>query len=89
MYREGKTANVVVVDPPRKGCDEKVLETIVSMNPERIVYVSCNPSTLARDLDYLNVHGFKCVEAQPVDMFLILHMWRLVCCYKDELCRNP
>lgn len=69
MYREGKTANVVVVDPPRKGCDEKVLETIVSMNPERIVYVSCNPSTLARDLDYLNVHGFKCVEAQPVDMF--------------------
>ncbi|HBF9585332.1 TPA: 23S rRNA (uracil(1939)-C(5))-methyltransferase RlmD [Clostridioides difficile] len=69
MYREGKTANVVVVDPPRKGCDEKVLETIVSMNPERIVYVSCNPSTLARDLDYLNVHGFKCIEAQPVDMF--------------------
>ncbi len=69
MYREGKTANVVVVDPPRKGCDEKVLETIVSMSPERIVYVSCNPSTLARDLDYLNVHGFKCVEAQPVDMF--------------------
>ena len=52
MYSEGKTANVVVVDPPRKGCDEKVLDTIVSMKPDRVVYVSCNPSTLARDLAY-------------------------------------
>ncbi|RDY23099.1 23S rRNA (uracil(1939)-C(5))-methyltransferase RlmD [Romboutsia maritimum] len=69
MYKEGKTANVVVVDPPRKGCDEKVLNTIVSMQPDRVVYVSCNPSTLARDLNYLDEHGFKCVEIQPVDMF--------------------
>ena len=69
LYKEGKKANVVVVDPPRKGCDEKVLETIVSMNPERIVYVSCNPSTLARDLLYLDNNGYKCVEVQPVDMF--------------------
>ena len=50
MYKQGKRANVVVVDPPRKGCDEKVLDTIVSMEPDRVVYVSCNPSTLARDL---------------------------------------
>ena len=69
MYSEGKTANVVVVDPPRKGCDEKVLDTIVSMKPDRVVYVSCNPSTLARDLAYLNERGYKCVEIQPVDMF--------------------
>ena len=69
MYREGKTANVVVVDPPRKGCDEKVLDTIVSMKPDRVVYVSCNPSTLARDLAYLDERGYKCVEIQPVDMF--------------------
>lgn len=69
MYKEGKRANVVVVDPPRKGCDEKVLDTIVSMQPDRVVYVSCNPSTLARDLAYLNDRGYKCHEVQPVDMF--------------------
>ena len=69
MYSEGKTSNVVVVDPPRKGCDEKVLDTIVSMKPDRVVYVSCNPSTLARDLAYLDERGYKCVEVQPVDMF--------------------
>lgn len=69
LYKEGKTANIVVVDPPRKGCDEKVLDTIVHMKPERVVYVSCNPSTLARDLKYLDERGYKCLEAQPVDMF--------------------
>ncbi|MCT4507273.1 MAG: 23S rRNA (uracil(1939)-C(5))-methyltransferase RlmD [Tepidibacter sp.] len=69
LYKEGKTADVVVVDPPRKGCDEKVLDTIVSMNPSRVVYVSCNPSTLARDLAYLDERGYKCEEIQPVDMF--------------------
>ena len=69
MYKEGKRANVVVVDPPRKGCDEKVLDTIISMQPDRVVYVSCNPSTLARDLAYLNERGYKCHEIQPVDMF--------------------
>ena len=69
MYKQGKRANVVVVDPPRKGCDEKVLDTIVSMQPDRVVYVSCNPSTLARDLNYLNEKGYKCKEVQPVDMF--------------------
>jgi 23S rRNA (uracil1939-C5)-methyltransferase len=46
-----------------------VLDTIVSMNPERVVYVSCNPSTLARDLAYLDERGYKCEEIQPVDMF--------------------
>ena len=69
MYKQGKRANVVVVDPPRKGCDEKVLDTIVSMEPDRVVYVSCNPSTLARDLNYLDERGYKCLEVQPVDMF--------------------
>ena len=69
MYADGKRANVVVVDPPRKGCDEKVLDTIVSMEPDKVVYVSCNPSTLARDLAYLDERGYKCVEVQPVDMF--------------------
>ncbi|WP_250674012.1 23S rRNA (uracil(1939)-C(5))-methyltransferase RlmD [Paraclostridium ghonii] len=69
LYKEGKTANVVVVDPPRKGCEDSVLDTIVSMEPDKVVYVSCNPSTLARDLAYLDERGYKCVEVQPVDMF--------------------
>ncbi|WP_434793858.1 23S rRNA (uracil-C(5))-methyltransferase RlmCD [Terrisporobacter petrolearius] len=69
MYKQGKRANVVVVDPPRKGCDEKVLDTIVSMEPDRVVYVSCSPSTLARDLNYLDERGYKSLEVQPVDMF--------------------
>ncbi|WP_307396082.1 23S rRNA (uracil(1939)-C(5))-methyltransferase RlmD [Bacillus horti] len=66
---QGITADVIVVDPPRKGCDEALLETIIQMKPERVVYVSCNPSTLARDLKFLEDGGFKTVEVQPVDMF--------------------
>ncbi len=62
-------ADKVVVDPTRKGCDEEVLETIVKMKPETIVYVSCNPATLARDLRYLEDKGYKVEEVQPVDMF--------------------
>lgn len=69
IYRQGIKADVVVVDPPRKGCDETLLQTLVDMQPKRIVYVSCNPSTLARDLNYLSEHGYKAVEVQPVDMF--------------------
>ena len=69
MYSKGIKADVVVVDPPRKGCDEVLLETLVSMEPKRIVYVSCNPATLARDLSFLAERGFKVEEVQPVDMF--------------------
>lgn len=69
LYKEGVRANVVVVDPPRKGCDEKVLDTIVEMQPEKVVYVSCNPSTLARDLKYLGERGYGVEVVQPVDMF--------------------
>jgi 23S rRNA (uracil1939-C5)-methyltransferase len=66
---EGVAADVIVVDPPRKGCDAKLLDTIVRMRPKRVVYVSCNPATLARDLAALEAGGFRTVEAQPVDMF--------------------
>lgn len=69
LYAEGARADVVVVDPPRKGCDEALLRTLVDMQPERIVYVSCNPATLARDLKFLEGNGYKTVEVQPVDMF--------------------
>ncbi|RAV14191.1 23S rRNA (uracil(1939)-C(5))-methyltransferase RlmD [Paenibacillus contaminans] len=66
---DGITPEVVVVDPPRKGCDEVLLETLLAMQPERIVYVSCNPATLARDLRVLEDGGYSAVEVQPVDMF--------------------
>lgn len=69
LYKEGLHADVVVVDPPRRGCEESVLETMVNMAPEKIVYVSCNPATLARDLAYLVEGGYRVVEVQPVDMF--------------------
>ncbi|MDF2988892.1 MAG: methyltransferase, TrmA family [Eubacterium sp.] len=69
LYFEGTRADVVVVDPPRKGCDEALLNTLVDMQPQRIVYVSCNPSTLARDLKFLSGNGFEVKEVQPVDMF--------------------
>ena len=61
--------DVVVVDPPRKGCDEKLLDTIVSMSPDRIVYVSCDSATLARDLKVLVERGYKVEKVQPVDQF--------------------
>ena len=61
--------DVIVVDPPRKGCDFKLLDSIGKAKPRRIVYVSCDPSTLARDLKYLETKGYKTIEVQPVDMF--------------------
>lgn len=68
-YKEGKEADVLVVDPPRKGCDEALLNTIIEQRPGRVVYVSCNPATLARDLRILEDGGYKTKEVQPVDMF--------------------
>ena len=65
----GVKADVVVVDPPRKGCEATALDSIASMKPTRIVYVSCNPATLARDLAHLSEHGYEPCEVQPVDMF--------------------
>lgn len=69
LLREGVRPDVVVVDPPRKGCERSVLETFAAMGPKRIVYVSCNPATLARDLAYLSELGYETRAVQPVDMF--------------------
>lgn len=69
LLEQGIQPDIVVLDPPRKGCDETVLDAIVKSGPSRIVYVSCNPSTLARDLAFLNHHGYSAKEIQPVDMF--------------------
>ena len=69
-YREeGIKADVIVVDPPRKGCDEALLSTIVQMQPKRIVYVSCDSATLARDLKYLVAEGYEVEKGTVVDQF--------------------
>ncbi|MBQ6322994.1 MAG: 23S rRNA (uracil(1939)-C(5))-methyltransferase RlmD [Lachnospiraceae bacterium] len=67
--REGIRADVMVVDPPRKGCQEAVLQTMLRARPQRIVYVSCDPGTLARDLKMLRMGGYRLEKVQPVDMF--------------------
>ncbi|MEE1130915.1 MAG: 23S rRNA (uracil(1939)-C(5))-methyltransferase RlmD [Caryophanon sp.] len=77
-YKEGKGADVFVVDPPRKGCDDALLQTILTQKPKRVVYVSCNPATLARDLRILEDGGYKTQEVQPVDMFP--HTAHCECC---------
>ena len=61
--------DLIVVDPPRKGCDENCLRTMVSIAPKRVVYVSCDPATLSRDLKYLCQNGYKLERIRPVDMF--------------------
>ena len=67
--KNGVYADVIVVDPPRKGCDETLLETMVEMNPERIVYVSCDSATLARDLRFLCDNGYELKKVCGVDQF--------------------
>lgn len=69
LINKGVKADVVVVDPPRKGCDKKLLDAITNINAKKIVYVSCDPSTLGRDLQVLEENGYKTLEVQPVDMF--------------------
>ena len=69
LINKGVMADVVVVDPPRKGCDKKLLDSITNIDAKKIVYVSCDPSTLGRDLQVLEENGYKTLEVQPVDMF--------------------
>ncbi|MDK0840063.1 23S rRNA (uracil(1939)-C(5))-methyltransferase RlmD [Clostridium perfringens] len=69
LINKGVKADVVVVDPPRKGCDKKLLDAITNIDAKKIVYVSCDPSTLGRDLQVLEDNGYKTLEVQPVDMF--------------------
>ncbi|XOK62054.1 23S rRNA (uracil(1939)-C(5))-methyltransferase RlmD [Paenibacillus elgii] len=84
--RRGIAPDVIVVDPPRKGCDAALLETILAMRPERVVYVSCNPSTLARDLRVLEDGGYRTVGVQPVDMFPhTVHVESVALLVRDEM----
>ena len=69
MVSEGERADVVFMDPPRTGSTEKFLTSMVKLGPSRIVYISCGPDTLARDLEFLTKHGYVTRKIQPVDMF--------------------
>ncbi len=69
MYKKGTKADVVFVDPPRKGCDEKLLQTIIEIKAKKVVYVSCNPATLARDLKTLTENNYEIKNIELVDMF--------------------
>ena len=62
-------ADIVIVDPPRQGCDKALLETIAALKPQKFIYVSCNPQTFARDVKFLTDRGFRLKRVQPVDMF--------------------
>ncbi len=73
MARRGEKADVVFMDPPRSGSDEAFLSSLVKLKPKRIVYVSCNPETQARDFKYLLKNGYKVKKIQPVDMFPQTH----------------
>lgn len=79
-------ADVIVVDPPRKGCDETLLETIVKMQPEKVVYVSCDSATLARDLKYLCANGYEIRMCRGVDQFpQSVHVETVVLLSKGEV----
>ena len=69
LLKQGIQPDAIVLDPPRKGCEPQVLEAIAESGVNRLVYVSCNPATLARDLKLLHEHGYLIWEVQPVDMF--------------------
>lgn len=69
LAAEGLRPDVIMLDPPRKGCDETTLSAVVQMSPRRVVYVSCNPSTAARDAAWLGQYGYRAEKVQPVDLF--------------------
>ena len=69
MAAAGEKADVVFMDPPRAGSDKRFLSSVVTLSPERIVYISCNPETLERDLRYLVNNGYEVKKMCPVDMF--------------------
>lgn len=69
LLKQGIKPDIMIIDPPRKGCHPALLETIITTTPPKIIYISCNPATLARDLNILTQGGYKVEEIQPVDMF--------------------
>ena len=83
---EGIRPDVVVLDPPRKGCGASLIDTVASMEPDRVVYVSCDPATLARDLVLFREQGYEPRELTPVDMFpRTAHVETVVLLSKGEI----
>ena len=79
MAEKGKRADVVIMDPPRTGSDEAFLSSVVRLAPDKVVYVSCGPETLARDLKYLTKHGYRMKECTPFDLFPFTKHVETVC----------
>ena len=86
LAEQNEKVDVVFMDPPRSGSDEAFLSSVVKLAPKKVVYVSCNPETLARDLKYLTRHGYQAVECQPCDMFpFTKHVETVVLLSKGEI----
>lgn len=79
MAAKGEKDDVVFMDPPRAGSDERFLSSVVKLSPKKVIYISCNPETLARDLKYLTKHHYKVEKIQPVDMFPFCDHCETVC----------
>ena len=79
MAAKGEKADVVFMDPPRAGSAERFLSSVVKLSPKKVIYISCNPETLARDLKYLTKHHYKVEKIQPVDMFPFCDHVETVC----------
>ena len=79
MAEDGEHADIVFMDPPRTGSDKKFMSSVVKLDPAKIVYISCGPETLARDLEYFTKHGYDVKKIQPVDMFSFTDHCEVVC----------
>ena len=79
MAEDGECADVVFMDPPRTGSDKKFMSSVIKLGPSRIVYISCGPETLARDLEYLTKYSYEVRKIQPVDMFSFTDHCENVC----------
>ena len=79
MAETGEHADVVFMDPPRAGSDEKFMASLLKLNPKKVIYISCNPETMARDLNYLTKKGYGVKKIQPVDMFCFCDHVEVIC----------
>lgn len=89
MAEKGQKVDVVFMDPPRSGSNETFMSSVVKLGPEKVVYVSCGPDTLARDLKYFTKHGYEVKKIQPVDMFPFTEHCETVCLLEKLVNRKP